>query len=286
MHFGHKTAAFFRYFIPLRKQMVALLAESYRRYFRLALAHPRQTGADPDQWARSQLQPAVGAALEWIRDGYIMGCDGENHRVRHLGSFEFDPGGTGSLSIRTRIPPISPPTSWRAPAWLFVMSESLAGVGPLKDQHVPRMDSPERLGDAHTRLLLKGARRAFSWDLGAVIETVRNEEIVAAGTIPPRTENRQTDEPNKSKDSKRLLKGIDGLVRKADLSQYMHNLTEKQQLAFSLKFEYDLGLAEIASRMGLDRKTAYEHIEAAKRKIEQAGSNEKSKVHRLKTEDK
>src|ERR1035441_1104697 len=90
MHFGQKTAAFFRYFIPLRKQMVALLAESYRRYFRLALAHPRQTGADPDQWARSQLQPAVGAALEWIRDGYIMGCDGENHRVRHLGSLEFE----------------------------------------------------------------------------------------------------------------------------------------------------------------------------------------------------
>ena len=73
--------------------------------------------------------------------------------------------------------------------------------------------------------------------------------------------------------------------RKADFSQYMHNLTEKQQLAFSLKFEYELGLAEIASRMGLDRKTAYEHIEAAKRRIDQTRSNEKSKAHRLKGED-
>jgi DNA-directed RNA polymerase specialized sigma24 family protein len=121
--------------------------------------------------------------------------------------------------------------------------------------------------------------------LGAVIETVRNEEIVAAGTIPPRTGNGQTDEPNRRKDSKRPLKGIDGLIRKADLSQYMHNLTEKQQLAFSLKFEYELGLAEIASRMGLNRKTAYEHIEAANRKIAQARSKEKSKAHRPKRDE-
>jgi DNA-directed RNA polymerase specialized sigma24 family protein len=70
----------------------------------------------------------------------------------------------------------------------------------------------------------------------------------------------------------------EGLVRKADLSRYMHNLTEKQRLAFSLKYEYQLGLAEIASRMGLDRKTAYEHIEAANRKIKQAYSGEKRKA--------
>ncbi len=62
-------------------------------------------------------------------------------------------------------------------------------------------------------------------------------------------------------------------------------VTEKQQLAFSLKFEYALGLAEIATRMGLDRKTAYEHIEAAKRKMDQARSNEKSKARRPKSED-
>ena len=279
MHFGEKTAAFFRYFIPLRKQMVVLLAESYRRYFRLALAHPRQTGGDPDEWARSQLQPAVGAALEWIRDWYILACDGENQKVWHLGSFELVPGRISSLPIPTRIPPFLPPASWRAPAWLFVVSKSLVGVGPLKDQHVPRMDSPERLGEAHTRLLLKGARRVFLWELRAAIETVRNEEIAAAGAIPLKVADRQTDEPNK-RNSKRPLKGFEGLVRKSvDLSQYMHNLTEKQQIAFSLRFEYELGLGEVASRMGLNRKTAYEHVEAANRKIAQDRSKEKRKAH-------
>ena len=63
----------------------------------------------------------------------------------------------------------------------------------------------------------------------------------------------------------------------------MDNLTEKQRLAFSLKCEYRLGLTEIASRMGLNRKTAYEHIEAAQRKIDQVHSNEKHKTRNKST---
>jgi len=80
------------------------------------------------------------------------------------------------------------------------------------------------------------------------------------------------------------LKGTEGLVSKNDLSryaQYMDHLTEKQHLAFVLKFQYELGLAEIAQRMGgIDRKTADEHIKAAYKKVEQARSNEKGRVRR------
>lgn len=81
---------------------------------------------------------------------------------------------------------------------------------------------------------------------------------------------------------KHWLKGTQGLTRKADLSQYKQGLTERQELAFSLKWEYGLGLTEIASRMGIDRKTAHEHIEAAKKKMEEALSNEKGTVNRAK----
>jgi len=81
-----------------------------------------------------------------------------------------------------------------------------------------------------------------------------------------------------AKKPKHWLKGTQGLARKADLSRYMQGLTEKQQLAASLKWEYLLGLGEIASRMGIDRKTAFEHIHAAKRKMEEGFSNEKHKV--------
>ena len=84
------------------------------------------------------------------------------------------------------------------------------------------------------------------------------------------------------KKPKHWLKGTQGLTRKANLPQYKQGLTERQELAFSLKWEYGLGLTEIASRMGIDRKTAHEHIEAAKKKMEEALSNEKSAVNRAK----
>ena len=251
-----KSRPFYSHFLPLRRGMVAMLADSYRRYFKLALAHHRQAGRDPDKWAQGQLQPAVGAALEWIRDWYILACDGENQYVRNIGSTEFVPGQTVSLSIPTTAPPFPPPKSWRAPAWLFQVSLALFGVGLLKQKNIPAANSEEKLSAAHTRLLLNGARRIFLWELGVEIETVRNEETAAAGAIPVETVYEQTEGPSKRKSSEHRLKGIEGLVRKADLSQYMHNLTEKQQLAFSLKYEYQLGLGEIASRMGIDRKTA------------------------------
>jgi DNA-binding CsgD family transcriptional regulator len=284
MGISQKSAVFFRHFLPLRKQMIELLTDTYRKYLRVALAHANDAGDDPERWAWIQLQPAVLAALKWTHDWYILACDGENQSIRHEGTIDFSPGQTVALSIPTTVPPFPQPTFWSAPAWLFAISP-LVGVGPLKQQHVPNTDSAEKLGEAHTRLLLKGARRVFLWDLGAAIETVLDEEIAAAGAIPRETRAKQAEEPRKGKGSKDGLKGTEGLVRKAALSQYTHNLTEKQRLAFSLKYEYELGLAEIASRMGLDRKTAYEHIEAANRKISQERSNEKGKTRRAKNTD-
>src|SRR5713101_8260793 len=70
MPVGHKTSPFFRHFLPLRRDMVVLLADSYRRYFKLALAHVSQAGGDSDKWAWGQLRPAVSVALDWIPDWY------------------------------------------------------------------------------------------------------------------------------------------------------------------------------------------------------------------------
>ena len=193
----NKSRPFYRHFLPLRNGMVALLVDSYRRYFKLALAHPREAGRDPGKWAWSQLQPAVCAVLEWIGDWYVLACDGENQYVRHIGSSEFVPGQTVSLSIPTTTPPFPPPKSWRAPAWLFQISLALFGIGLLKSERVPGADSEQKLGAAHTRLLLKGARRVFLWELQAAIKRVRNEEIAAAGAIRAETVNGQTRGPNK-----------------------------------------------------------------------------------------
>jgi hypothetical protein len=165
-----KSSTFYRHFAPLRNGMLALLADAYRRYFKLALAHLSQPGNEPDIWAETQLQPAVWAALEWIRDWYVLACDGP---------VPFVPAQT----VSTTEPPSPPPTSWRAPSWLFNISLALFGVGMMKPQHVPGTDSEEKLGESHTRLLFKGARRVFLWELGGIIQEVRNEETAAAGAI-------------------------------------------------------------------------------------------------------
>jgi DNA-binding CsgD family transcriptional regulator len=276
-----KTGIFYRHFLPLRMHLISLLADSYRRYFKLALAHPRHAGSDSDKWACSQLQPAIDATLEWIRDWYILASDGTNQRVQPIGTIEYRAGETVSLPVSLTPPPSPTPESWRAPAWLFQVSIALVGVGPLKTKHVPETDSEQKLSAAHTRLLLKGARRVFLWELEAAIKRVRNEETAAAGATPAlMLGGGQAREPKKSK---YWLKGVEGLQRKADLSRYMQGLTDKQQMAASLNWEYGLGLTEIASRMGIDRKTADEHIKAAERKINQARSSEKRKAHRTKS---
>ena len=274
---NQRASAFYQYLLPLRKHLVSLLAGSYRRYFKLALAHPHQAGSDPHKWAWSQLQPAVGVALEWIRDWYILACDGENRYMRHAGTVEAVPGTTASLPISTTAAPYPSPKSWLAPAWLFSISP-LVGIGPLKTDHVPVRDSEQKLSAAHTRLLLKGARRVFLWELGAALETVRNEEIAAAGAIP--TEQVSAER----RDSKsRRPRDFEGLPQKTiDLSRYMVDLTEKQRTAFSLKYEYGRGLEEIASRMNLIRKTAYEHIELANKKVRELRSREKHQANRAK----
>jgi len=265
----------------LLKELSSLFGGTYRRYFKLALAHPQRTGRDPHEWALHQLDAFVGVTLEWIHDWYILACDGSNQYMQPVGSIPFQPGQTVSISISLSPPEIASPESWRAPAWLFSVGP-LVGIGTLKTKHVPARDSEERLSAAHTRLLLKGARRMFLRKLRAEFETVRNEEIAAAGAIPARTAGEQ-ERQDSSKTPKHWLKGVEGLQRTAHLSQYMHNLTEKQRLAFSLKHEYGLGPTEIASRMGIDRKTLREHLDAANKKIEEDRSFEKRKINRAKS---
>jgi hypothetical protein len=193
------TIPFYRHFLPLRIDMVALLADTYRRYFKLALANPCQAGRDPDKWARGQLQFAVSTTLEWVRSWHMLACDGKTQFFWPIATVEQHKGNTTSLAIPTTDPPFPPPSSWRAPAWLFEISGVLVGIERMKKKHVPMTDSEQKLGAGHTRLLLKGARRVLLRELGKAIETVRNEEIAAVGAIPVETVTGQRRRINKRK---------------------------------------------------------------------------------------
>jgi hypothetical protein len=194
-----KAGPFYQHFLPFREALVSVLAGTYRRLFKLAAAHPHQVGRDRHQWAWDQLQPAVGESLDQIRDWYVLACDGENRYVQHIGRVDVVPGQTASLPIPLSVSVSPTSKSWCAPAWMFAVGVAYTGIGPLKTENVPTMDSEEKLDIAHTRLLLAGARRLFLWALRAVIERVRNEETAAAGAIPRQAANNTARGPNKRK---------------------------------------------------------------------------------------
>jgi hypothetical protein len=190
-----KKAAFYRAFWPLQSQMIGVLGQTYRRYMRLALAHANKLGVDPATWAGLQLLPAVNAALYWMRDWYILACDGENQRVRHLATVPVVPGAEASISLSAPPPLDSMP--WRAPAWLFGISLAMFGVGRMKQKHIPNKESGEKLGPSHSRLLLKGAKRVFMWELGKALQVIANEEVAAAGAVRTETAQNAIRQPNK-----------------------------------------------------------------------------------------
>jgi DNA-binding NarL/FixJ family response regulator len=59
---------------------------------------------------------------------------------------------------------------------------------------------------------------------------------------------------------------------KQDLSEMFDgaHLTEKQREVISLRLEYGINFSKIASRLGLSRKTVFEHYKAAERKLQDA----------------
>ena len=201
-----KNITFFRHFIPLRKDVIALLTDTYRRFFKVALAQVSVAGFNPDEWAKMLLQPAVKVVLDWMVDWYILACDGENESVRYVGTMLYVPAHTATIQVPVVVPPFPPRNSWRAPAWLFGVSLAIFGIGRLKEEHVPNSESEEKLGTAHTLLIVKGARRLFLWELGSKVETARNEEVATAGTILVPAVKDQRKMPNKRKGWEQRLK--------------------------------------------------------------------------------
>jgi hypothetical protein len=170
-----------------------------------------------------------------------------------------------------------------APAWVLEMNEVVELL-------------PYRIYEALPEPLQKGgfeANNSARVESAKALSSVEQIQALIAGVLDHQLRRLgrrwsaatvQVQLQNEHKGAKREFKGTEGLRRKVlDLSKYMHNLTEKQELAFSLRHQYGLKLAEVASRMGIDRKTAYEHIQAAAIKIDQARSHEKRKADRAKS---
>ena len=90
---------------------------------------------------------------------------------------------------------------------------------------------------------------------------------------------------SRKKAAKKYPNGFDGLQRKyVDMSGYLAqaDLTDRQRQCFSLRKEYDLSLEEVAGRLRIDRKTAYEHIHDAEKKLKLQFENRRDQTGRVK----
>jgi hypothetical protein len=193
---GSKNARFYGRFLPLLMNSAQIFAEAYRRYFKLALANPQECKPSPDEWACIQLRESMGVAFDWLSNWWVLACDGENQHVRLAASVPFVPGENVSVSSPTILTSDSQPrTWWCAPCWTFVVYPP--GINALRKEHMPDTTSDEKLSPAHTRLILKAMRRIFLMKLRMDMDRGRNEEIIAAGTIPTYATLTAKRKPNK-----------------------------------------------------------------------------------------
>lgn len=179
-----RAAALYRELARWRRDLVCLLADAYRRYVRLALAHAAGLPHDPAGEAWLWLQPAVQAGVAEMRQWFMLACDGENESVRHIGTMAAAPGETVSLPIPAAAPAPPPASVWRAPSWAFLVFPAATGIGPIKTVHVPDANADGRLNAAFTRLIFGGACRLFLLELQSAAQRVRDEEIAAAAAVP------------------------------------------------------------------------------------------------------
>jgi len=85
---------------------------------------------------------------------------------------------------------------------------------------------------------------------------------------------------------RRQPKGFEGLGQKrTDFSMYIAGarLTDKQRDCFSMKYEYGLGVAEIARRLEKHHSSVQYHLEAAKRKMNHSQARERRARKRART---
>jgi DNA-binding CsgD family transcriptional regulator len=99
------------------------------------------------------------------------------------------------------------------------------------------------------------------------------------------TVNRQIAELSKRRAFRTPYDGLHQSMKKVPATQYMDDakLTQRQYDCFSLLMEYQLPMGEIERRMGITRKTIHEHVEAAKRRIQEKQSFHKRYAQRART---
>jgi DNA-binding CsgD family transcriptional regulator len=129
---------------------------------------------------------------------------------------------------------------------------SITGTRP------PRSESPEPL-----QLSFTGMPSQLEVSPSVTLISAENVQMIVGTLAEAATQN--------STDPKGNLPKLPAKP-KQDLSEMFDgaHLTEKQREVISLRLEYGINFSKIASRLGLSRKTVFEHYKAAERKLQDA----------------
>ena len=294
-----EPATFQKHFYVCVGELRKLVSQAFERLLTISRAQKGIVGEAAIEWAALQVTDLIerkGRLVElWIKSA----CDGQNDAPRDA---------TTPEDRERRIFW----TDWRAPAWLYMEPN---GNFPYNASTAwERMDERETKSALKTFredrwiLLLKATLEDQVGTAHEVLARQENSSTLQSQQrlpepVPPVAEKNPLATPTSpvqvtSEQQPRIsgatavapssLAAVGGKLPKEQhaplpprVSDYSNlldpaGLTELQRECFSLRHEYQLAVAEIARRLGRDRKTIQEHLEAANNKIKLAGNKERA----------
>lgn len=294
-----EPAIFQKHFYACVGELRKLVSQAFERLLTISRAQKGIVGEAAIEWAALQVTDLIerkGRLVElWIKSA----CDGQNDALRDA---------TTPEDRERRIFW----TDWRAPAWLDMEpngnfpynaptawermdeDETKSALKTFREDRwilLLKATVEDQVGTAHEVL----ARQENSSTLQSQqrlpepVSPVAEKNPLATPTSPVQvTSEQQPQISGATAVAPSSLAAVGGKLPKEQhaplpprVSDYSNlldpaGLTELQRECFSLRHEYQLAVAEIARRLGRDRKTIQEHLEAANNKIKLAGNKERA----------
>lgn len=187
------------------------------------------------------------------------------------------------------------PTAYKAIIDLLVQHEQRKQqlIGAPQDQDAIRAPSEQQTGEFPPTPQLTS--KEFVEPAGPLAKEVASQTIIGSEPVAGPIPDSMKQMPNLIDSTHQLAPAQPGFSassgrdmkpklppKQQDLSNYFDRvpLTERQRECLSLRIEYALTVTQIADRLGITRKVVDEHIEAAKRKLENARVNDKGRARK------
>jgi hypothetical protein len=277
------SAVFKAYLDAYQNALKSVMRQQFQDLLEIAIAQAGMLNLHPIEWAKSHLQILISE---------------EKHNVRRWIKDVCDRPDVLEVATSEDFEELAFWRTWRAPRFIRMKPSGNSPYDPVRewtreeqavteqllDGLVKRfaslleIDLNKMVGKGHVQLAKQNnlapqfAEAGVRGQRHASALSEKHEGTGAApGARPPAADQGIANEQHPPLPSKKHE--YSGLMDSA-------RLTELQRECYSLKHEYQLPVVEIARRLGRDRKTIQEHIDAADKKVTLAASKERSQKRR------